>query len=126
MTRQSGETARERAAGRSRESRRVFQNFGFMATGQALGDAFTFLLFIFLSRAFGEAGVGVYSFAIRFTGFFAEFGLGSLTIKELSRHTSSFQDYYGRILSLRLALSVAVLAALILVTPFLPFPPIQS
>jgi O-antigen/teichoic acid export membrane protein len=125
MIRQSGEAARECTVGRSAVSRRTFQNFGFMATGQALGDAFTFLLFIFLSRSFGEVGIGVYSFAIGFTGFFAvfaEFGLASLTIKELSRHISSFQEYYGRILLLRLGLSVAVLAALILVTPFLPFP----
>jgi O-antigen/teichoic acid export membrane protein len=92
--------------------------------GQVLGEAFTFVLFIFLSRYFGEAGVGAYSFAIGFTGFFvvfAEFGLAPLTIKEISRHINSFRDYYGRILLLRLALSVAVLAILALVVPFLPF-----
>jgi O-antigen/teichoic acid export membrane protein len=107
-------------------TRRIIQDFSFIAMGQVLGEAFTFVLFIFLSRSFGEAGVGVYSFAIGFTGFFAvfaEFGLAPLTIKELSRHISSFRDYYGRILLLRLALSVAVLAMLALVTPFLPFPP---
>jgi O-antigen/teichoic acid export membrane protein len=106
-------------------TRRIIQDFSFIAMGQILGEAFTFVLFIFLSRFFGEAGVGAYSFAIGFTGFFAvfaEFGLAPLTIKELSRHISSFRDYYGRILLLRLALSVAVLAILALVTPFLPFP----
>jgi O-antigen/teichoic acid export membrane protein len=125
MTRQSGESVTGGTAGDFQVARRIVQNFGFIAIGQTLGDAFTFLLFIFLSRSFGEAGVGAYSFAIGFTGFFAvfaEFGLASLTIKGVSRHISSFQDYYGRILSLRLALSVAVLVVLVLVTPLLPFP----
>lgn len=103
----------------------IFRNFGFLTIGKILGDLFTFLFFVVISRTFGEEGIGQYSFAMALTGFFAvfsDFGLYPFTIKEISRHTSSFEDYYGRIFSLRLILSAAIFGVLLLVLPFLPFP----
>ena len=103
----------------------IFRNFGFLTIGKIIGDLFTFLFFVVLSRTFGEEGIGQYSFAMALTGFFAvfsDFGLYPFTIKEISRHTSSFEDYYGRIFSLRLILSTAIFGVLLLVLPFLPFP----
>lgn len=93
--------------------------------GKILGDVFTFLLFVVLSRVFGQQGIGQYSFAIALTGFFAvfaDFGLYNLSVKEMSRHTGVLGEYYGRIFSLRLILSVAVLLVLLFALPFLPFP----
>ena len=102
----------------------IFKNFSFLATGKVLGDIFTLTLFVVLSRVFGQEGIGQYSFAMAFTGFFAVFsecGLYSFTIKEISRCTDAFRDNYGRILLLRILLSVGVLSVLLLVLPFLPF-----
>jgi O-antigen/teichoic acid export membrane protein len=106
-------------------ARRIFRNFSFLTGGKALGDVLTFLLFIVLSRAFGQEGIGQYSFAMALTGFFAifaDFGLYELSIKEMSRRTSSLKDYYSGILSLRIILSATVFGILLLVLPFLSFP----
>jgi len=103
----------------------IFQNFGFLTMGKVLGDVFTFLLFVVLSRVFGQEGIGQYSFAIALTGFFAvfaDFGLYNLSVKEMSRHTDVLGEYYGRVFSLRLILSVTVLLVLLFVLLFLPFP----
>lgn len=105
-------------------ARRIFQNFGFLTTGKLLGDAFTFLFFVVLSRSFGQEGIGQYSFAMALAGFFvvfSDFGLYTFSIKELSRRTGSLGDYYGRILSLRLLLSLASFVTFLLVLAFLPF-----
>lgn len=106
-------------------ARKLLQNFGFLTVGKTLGDVFTFVLFVSLSRVFGQEGIGLYSFAMGLTGFFAifaDFGLHSFSIKGLSRRDSPLPQYFGRILSLRVAFSLAVFAALLLALPFLPFP----
>ena len=107
------------------KARKLLQNFGFLTVGKTLGDVFTFVLFVSLSRVFGQEGIGLYSFAMGLTGFFAivaGFGLDPFSIKELGRRNSPLPASFGRILSLRVALSLAVFAALLLALPFLPFP----
>ncbi len=104
--------------------RKLFQNFSFLTLGRVLGDGFTFLLFVSLSRAFGQEGLGQYSFAVAFTGFFVVFsnyGLYSYSIKELSRKDEALGAHYGGILTSRLILSLAVFVILLLVLPFLAF-----
>lgn len=103
---------------------RIFRNFGFLTTGRVIGDASMFLLFVILSRTFGQEGIGHYSFAMAFTSFFAvfsEYGLYHLTIKELNRRIESSTLYYSWIISLRVVLSAAVLAILMLTIQLLPF-----
>ena len=66
----------------------IFRNFSSLALGKVLGDACTFVFFVVVSREFGREGIGLYSFAIAFTAFFAafaEFGLYQLTVREVSR-----------------------------------------
>lgn len=90
-------------------ARLIFRNFSFLIVGKTLGDVFTFIFFVLLSRAFGQEGIGQYSFAMALAGFFwvfAEFGLYNLSIKEMSRHTGDLGEYYGGIFSLRLILSI--------------------
>jgi len=92
--------------------------------GKILGDGFTFLLFIILSRDFGQEGIGEYSLAMAITGFFAaisEFGLYHYSIKEMSRCQGALGDYYGKILSVRIILSVGVFLLLLAFLPFCPF-----
>ena len=55
---------------------------------------FTFILFVLISRKFGQEGIGQYSFAVGLTGFFAvcaDFGLYNYSIKEISAQTNSFK-----------------------------------
>ncbi len=103
---------------------RIFKNFSFLTIGKISGDFFTFILFVTLSRKFGQEGIGQYSFAVGLGGFFAvcaDFGLYSYTVKEISRHKSSFENYLSKIFSLRIVQSIIVFILLIIVIPFLSF-----
>lgn len=104
--------------------KKIFANFNFLAVGKLIGDGFSFLLFIVLSRIFGDEGIGQYSFAIAYTGFFvvfAEFGLYFFSIKELTRTEPGAQKCFGTIFSLRLILSILVLIILLVTLVFLSF-----
>jgi O-antigen/teichoic acid export membrane protein len=103
--------------------RKLFQNFGFLTMSKTLGDVFSFLLFVLLSRSFGQEGIGQYSFAMCFTGFFtvlAAFGLYDFSVKELSRSRDSLGVFYGPVILLRFVLSGAVFGFLLLILPFIP------
>ena len=91
--------------------------------GKLLGDAFLFVLIVVLSRLFGEVGIGRYAFAIGYTGFFAAFsdyGLSTLTVKELGRNDASTEGRVNGLFTLRLLLSVLVFSLLMVSLIFVP------
>ena len=93
--------------------------------GKTIGDVALFILFVFLSRAFGQEGIGLYSLAMALTGFFAvvgDFGLNPYAIKELSRKDTALAERSSQILSLMIVLLIAALGALLLVLPLLRYP----
>lgn len=97
----------------------ILRNFSSLALGKVLGDACTFLFFVVVSRKFGREGIGLYSFAIAFTAFFAafaEFGLYQLTVREVSRRRPETATYFGGVLTLRLGLTLATAGLLAAVT----------
>ena len=103
----------------------LFKNMSFLTIAKVLGDLANFMFFVMLTWTFGEEGIGQYSFAVAFSGFFmifADFGLYTLTVKELGRNKDSTLLYYGRILSLRLILCFLAVTVLLFVLPVLPFP----
>ena len=109
----------------SDKPRKILRNFSFLTIGKVLGDCFTFLLFVVLSRVFGKEGIGQYSFAIAFGGFFAvfaDFGLYNLSIKEVSRDTGRVGEYYSNIFMLRLSLAVVASVLLFALVLLIPFP----
>jgi len=104
--------------------KKILKNFGSLAGAKSLGDLFTFLLFVFLSRTFGQEGIGQYSLAIALTAFFAvasEFGLYHYSIKELSRRQGPFGRHLGGILAIRAVLACASFGILLLILPWLSF-----
>jgi O-antigen/teichoic acid export membrane protein len=104
--------------------KRIFKNFGLLTFGKIGGDFFNFILFVVLSREFGEKGIGEYSFAIGFTGFFAtlaQFGLSEFTIKEISKNKNSFTNYFSQIFSLNIIQSGVMILLLLIIVPFLNF-----
>jgi O-antigen/teichoic acid export membrane protein len=104
--------------------KKIFKNFSFLTLGKIGGDFFNLVLFIVLSRKFGQSGIGEYSFAFGLTGFFsilADFGLYDYSIKEISRNINDFEQSYSGIFSLRLVLVILFLILLIAVTPLLNF-----
>ena len=105
--------------------RKFFQNFSSLLTGKTLGDFFSFLFFIMIAREFGQEGIGQYSFAMAFTSFivvFTDFGFYNLSIKEMSRHPDAAIEYFGKIIFIRIFLSITVLALFFIMLPFLRFP----
>lgn len=105
-------------------SHKILANFSFLTIGKLVGDLFTFVFFVMLSRTFGKEAIGEYSFALALTGFLAvlsDFGLYHVTIKELNRRTGSFKEYYGSVFSTRLVLAFVVFAGLLPALPVLPF-----
>lgn len=104
--------------------KRIIKNFSFLTIGKFGGDFFNFVLFVVLSRVYGQEGIGQYSFAIGFTVFFAtlsQFGLSDYTIKEISRNKNSFAYYFQRIFTLNLLQSAIFTIILFSVIPFLSF-----
>lgn len=104
---------------------RIFRNFGYLTIGKVLADVFTFLFFLVLARTYGQEGIGQYSFAMALTGVlsvFADFGIQTMSIKNLSRYRDQVTVYYGRLLAVRLLLSVVVLSVLLVMAALLPFP----
>ena len=104
--------------------KRIFRNFSGLTLGKIGGDFFNFFLFVFLSREFGQQGIGQYSFAFGFTGLFsilADFGLYNYSIKEISISKNKFEQSYLGIFSLRLILSTLLLLLLFAIIPFLNF-----
>ena len=90
----------------------IFRNFSFLVVGKVLANATTFILFVFLSRAYGQQGIGQYSFAMAIAGFLivaADFGLYNLSIKDLSRSLDSISEYYSNVILMRVGLSIFAL-----------------
>ena len=111
-------------SGNNNQASAIFKNFSFLMVGKIVGDAFTFGLFIVLSRAYGQEGIGEYSFAMAYTGFFvvaADFGLYNLSIKDMSRNSCSISSYFNNILTTRLLLASGTFLVLILSIYLLPF-----
>jgi O-antigen/teichoic acid export membrane protein len=103
--------------------KRIAGNFGLLTAFKVLSDTFTFGLFVAMSRAFGETGIGVYSFAVGIgSGFavLADFGLYRLSIKDLARRDDDFGQELASILALRVGLTMASVLLLGLTAVILP------
>jgi O-antigen/teichoic acid export membrane protein len=101
----------------------MIKNFLNLFSGRFIGDLGTFLLFVVLSRKFGEEGIGQYSFATVVGGLaliFADFGLRSYTLKEVGRHRQAAKDRYSEIVATTLTNTAITLACFILVVLIAP------
>ena len=101
----------------------MIKNFLNLFSGRFIGDLGTFLLFVVLSRSFGEEGIGQYSFATVVGGLgliFADFGLRFYTLKEVGRHRHAAKDRYSEIVATTLTNTAIILACLILVVLIAP------
>lgn len=107
------------------DSRKLLRNFGALTLGKLTGDGFLLLFFVALSRAYGPDGLGIYSFAIALTGFMAivaDFGLFSLSIKEMSGRPEGLGEYFSKVFTLRILISSIILLAFVLVLSYVQIP----
>jgi len=106
-------------------SSRILKNLAALVGSKIVGDFFLFILFVTISRKYGQEGIGVYSFAIAITGYIAvisDWGLYNNTIKRLSTSASSesFRYDIGIIISTRLILVVCATLMLYLLSLLVP------
>jgi O-antigen/teichoic acid export membrane protein len=105
------------------KSSNLLKNFLNLLSGRFVGDIATFVLFIVLTRSFGEEGIGQYSIATMIGGIcllVADFGLYTYTLKEVGRHRHAVKDRYSEIIITRLLCTVVVLVCfvpIVLVAP---------
>ncbi len=122
-----GESTPVVAAGRVPQAaghgQRIAGNFGLLTAFKLLSDAFTFGLFVVLSRRFGDSGIGAYSFAVGIgSGFavLADFGLYRLSITHLARRDGDFGQEMASILAMRVALTLGSILLLGVTALILP------
>ena len=104
-------------------SSRILKNLAALVGSKIVGDFFLFILFVTISRKYGQEGIGVYSFAIAITGYIAvisDWGLYNNTIKRLSTSSENFRYDIGIIISTRLILVVCATLMLYLLSLLVP------
>ncbi len=80
------------------------------------GDLGAFAFFVFLSHRYGEAGLGLYSFAIAIgssVAALADFGLYDFTIRELNNPARDRRRFLALVAILRILLSLAAFIVLV-------------
>lgn len=102
----------------------VSLNTAVAALGRVLGVATTVITTAIITRTLGTELFGEYSLVIAFLSIFyaaADFGLGQLFTKEISRSLNLNPDRPGEILTLRAALLVVLLSGALILGLFLPY-----
>jgi len=84
--------------------------------GRLASDAMALVFYIALARAFGQGGIGDYSFAFAIAAFFGlgvEFGLPALLTREVARSPRRVHDYFGTLFALQVGLSLGLGGAVV-------------
>ncbi len=79
----------------------------------------------YTARYLGPDRYGIISFALALTslfGFFTDFGLGSLTVREVARDNSLANKFVGNIVLIKLILAISTFALIVLVVNVLGYP----
>jgi O-antigen/teichoic acid export membrane protein len=98
----------------------IFKNTGFLAFGNIVQKIFSILLIIFLARALGDAGFGIYSFAFTFTalfGFIIDVGFSTLFVREISKNKNIAKKYLANALGIKAVLSIFTFGLITLTAP---------
>ena len=102
--------------------RRIINNFLSFSSGQIIAQGIVFLTLIYIARVVGPEGLGRIGFAQVFASYFILFtdmGLNLLGAREVASDRKQSAAYINTILSLKLALSVLLFLALVMMTALL-------
>lgn len=88
--------------------KKVYRNTAYLISGRLVGDVMVFVLFVLLSRTFGEAALGKYVLAMAVTSLFFQVvnGPRELVVREIARHTEIGSRYVGGLLSAQAGLAL--------------------
>jgi len=105
---------------------RVAKNSLVQLTAGMLGKFMGVLLVIYAARQLGTDRFGIYSFVLSMLGIFyifTDFGLGTLTTRDLARNPEDEPKYLGNVLAMRLILSLLAAVAMVATVALLGHPP---
>ena len=91
----------------------IVKNTAILFISDIFCQVISFFLIIIIAKYLGDVGLGKYSFAYALVGIFvifANMGLNTLMVKEISRDKTKTSKYLNNIITLKLVLSIIVLA----------------
>ncbi|PJA93048.1 MAG: hypothetical protein CO132_04810 [Candidatus Kerfeldbacteria bacterium CG_4_9_14_3_um_filter_45_8] len=98
------------------DAARIARNTTYLTVASIVQKVISFGYFAFLATALGADQLGQYSAALKFTSVFVifmDFGLGPLLTREVAKDESRLQENFEKFLSIKAALIVLSLAALV-------------
>jgi len=90
-------------------ARRIAFNFLSLTSAEVISKILQIFVFIYLARAFGKDGFGIFSFGLSFAFIiviFANFGLSTLLVREISRNKRLASKYLSNALISKIFLSI--------------------
>ncbi len=103
-------TPEQHSGTRSEAGVRVFKNYSFLASSYAASRLLTFFSLVYIARRLGVQTFGQVNFALAiftYSTLLTHLGLMTFGTREVARHPGQIQHRVTRILSLRLALTLA-------------------
>lgn len=100
----------------------IFKNTFWLMLAEGISKGLMFFLTILIARYLGAEGYGVFSFVFAFVALFAviaDFGLSTLTIREVARDKSLAKKYIDNIAVIKLILGVITFILIIIAAQFL-------
>ena len=106
-------------------TRRIAKNTASLMVADTVSKGLLFLLIILIARNLGDVIFGKYSFAFAFTSLFAvfaDFGLSTLTIREVARNREYASKYLGNISLIKFLLSIVTAIFILISINLLDYP----
>jgi len=108
---------------------RIFKNTSVLAFGQIISYVLGFFYIVYIVRYLGAEGFGILSFALALSAIvriFADFGLDSLAVREISRNQSLGRKYLGNIIAMKIFLAAVCILFIVLVIDFFNYPLVKD
>ena len=107
--------------------RKIAKNTSFLLISQIISYIFTFFITMYAARYFGASIFGMWSIALSITGIFgifADLGMSTLMIREISRNLSARDKYISNIFLIKIILSILTFGLIIIITNIIGYPEI--
>ena len=107
--------------------RKIAKNTSFLLISQIISYIFTFFITMYAARYFGASIFGIWSIALSITGIFgifADLGMSTLMVREISRNLSARDKYISNIFFMKIILSILTFGLIIIIVNIIGYPEI--
>ncbi len=104
---------------------KIAKNTGVLLASRIIGSLLSFFYMMYIARYLGPKDYGVLSFALALTALYAvftDFGLQSLTIREVSKHKALAPKYLSNLSGMKIVLVLGTLAMIAITISLMGFP----